>query len=282
MKLVRFGAAGQEKPGVVDADGKIRDVSAIVPDFSGEHLSDASLDKLRKADLASLPVAPADSRLGPVVGRVGNFLCIGLNYVDHAHESNLPIPSEPIIFNKSPSSITGPNDKVYIPIGSEKTDWEVEIAVVIGKDAYNVSEESALNYVAGYTICNDVSERAWQIERGGQWTKGKSAPSFGPIGPWLVTRDEISDPQNLDMWLDVNGARVQTGNTSTMIFTIAHIVSYLSKFMKLEAGDVITTGTPPGVGMGMKPPRYLKAGDTVRLGIAGLGEQQQSVVATNG
>lgn len=282
MKLVRFGPSGQEKPGVLGDDGVIRDVSSIVPDFTGEHLGDAALDKLRKADLAGLPAAPEGARLGPVVGRVGNFLCIGLNYVDHAHESNLPIPAEPIVFNKSPSSITGPNDDVVIPKGSEKTDWEVEIAVVIGKNAYNVSEADALSHVAGYLVCNDVSERAWQIERGGQWTKGKSAPSFGPIGPWLVTRDEIADPQNLDMFLDVNGERVQTGNTSTMIFTIAHIVSYLSTFMKLEPGDVITTGTPPGVGMGKKPPRYLKAGDTIRLGIAGLGEQNQQVVAYNG
>ena len=190
-----------------------------------------------------------------MVPRAGNFLCIGLNYVDHAHESNLPIPEEPIVFNKSPSSLSGPFDPVIVPAGSEKTDWEVEIAIVIGKDAYNVSEADALSHVAGYTICNDVSERAWQIERGGQWTKGKSAPTFGPLGPWLVTRDEIADPQKLDMWLDVDGQRMQTGNTSTMIFTIAHIIAYLSKFMKLEAGDVITTGTPPGVGMGKKPPR---------------------------
>lgn len=282
MKLVRFGPAGQEKPGILGDDGVIRDVSSIVTDFTPDNLSDAALDKLRKADLASLPAAPEGARLGAVVPRAGNFLCIGLNYVDHAHESNLPIPEEPIVFNKSTSSLSGPFDPVVVPAGSEKTDWEVEIAIVIGKDAYNVSEADALSHVAGYTICNDVSERAWQIERGGQWTKGKSAPTFGPLGPWLVTRDEIADPQKLDMWLDVDGERMQTGNTSTMIFTIAHIIAYLSKFMKLEAGDVITTGTPPGVGMGKKPPRYLKAGETVALGIEGLGRQEQAVVAYNG
>ncbi|WP_062226403.1 fumarylacetoacetate hydrolase family protein [Aureimonas frigidaquae] len=282
MKLVRFGPAGQEKPGVLDQGGTIRDVSSILPDFFGEHLSDAALDKLRSADLASLPAAPDGSRLGAVVPRAGNFICIGLNYVDHAHESNLPIPSEPIVFNKAPSSLSGPFDPVVIPKNSEKTDWEVEIAVVIGKEAYNISEADALSYLAGYTICNDVSERAWQTERGGQWTKGKSAPTFGPVGPWLVTRDEIADPQALDMWLDVNGERTQTGNTSTMIFTIAHVIAYLSTFMKLEPGDIVTTGTPPGVGMGKKPPRYLKPGDKVTLGIQGLGEQAQDVVAYHG
>lgn len=282
MKLLRYGPEGQEKPAAIDAGGVVRDISSLVPDLEGQHLSPESLAKIAAADLSALPAVGEGERIGPCVARVGNFICIGLNYVDHAHESGLPIPAEPIVFNKAPSSIVGPNDTVVIPHGSEKTDWEVEIAAVIGKACYMVEEADALDYVAGYCVCNDVSERAFQTERGGQWTKGKSAPTFGPIGPWLVTKDEVGDVQNLGLWLDVNGERRQTGNTSSMIFSMAHVVSYLSKFMRLEAGDVITTGTPPGVGMGMKPPVYLKAGDTIALGIDGLGRQDQKVVAYGG
>ncbi len=278
MKLVRFGDAHKEKPGIVDDEGRVRDLSSVIPDFFGEHLSDAAIEKIRRTDLASIPVVEEGARLGPVVARVGNFICVGLNYADHARESNLPIPSEPILFNKATSSIVGPNDTVIIPRTSEKTDWEVEIAAVIGKPGYEISENDALSHVAGYTICNDVSERAFQTERGGQWTKGKSSPTFGPIGPWLVTRDELPDVQTLDLWLDINGERKQTGNTSTMIFSMAFVISYISNFMALEPGDIITTGTPPGVGMGMKPPQFLKHGDVIRLGVQGLGEQQQKVV----
>ncbi|MNH90683.1 Ureidoglycolate lyase [compost metagenome] len=277
MKLVRFGEPGAERPGILDGEGRMRDVSSLVADFAGEALSPASLQRIRNADLATLPIAENSARLGPCVAKPGHFIAIGLNYVDHAHESNMPIPSEPVVFSKAPSSISGPTDDVVMPEGSEKSDWEVEIAMVIGTTAFNVSEADALDHVAGFCICNDVSERSYQIERGGQWIKGKSLPTYGPIGPWLVTRDEIADVQNLGLWLDVNGERRQTGSTSSMIFSLAHIVSYLSRFMRLEPGDIITTGTPPGVAMGMKPPTYLKRGDVMTLGIDGLGEQRQTV-----
>ncbi|WP_134499769.1 fumarylacetoacetate hydrolase family protein [Microvirga pakistanensis] len=279
MKLVRFGEAGQEKPGIIDGQGQIRDLSGVLPDITGAILSEESLSRIRSIDPSTLPLAPAGQRLGACVGQVRNFIAIGLNYADHAAETGAPIPAEPIVFNKAPSCIVGPNDDVIIPRRSEKTDWEVELAIVIGERASYVAANEALEFVAGYCVCNDVSEREFQLERGGTWTKGKGCPTFGPLGPWLVTKDEIPDPQNLSMWLDVNGERMQTGSTRTMIFNVAQIVSYVSHFMILEPGDVITTGTPPGVGMGMKPPRYLKAGDVVSLGIEGLGEQRQRFVA---
>ncbi|PVE24091.1 2-hydroxyhepta-2,4-diene-1,7-dioate isomerase [Microvirga sp. KLBC 81] len=279
MKLVRFGEYGREKPGIVDAQGQIRDLSGVVPDITGATLSSESLSRIRNVDAGTLPLASSGQRLGACVGQVRNFIAIGLNYADHAAETGAPIPAEPIVFNKAPSCIVGPNDDVIIPRGSQKTDWEVELAIVIGEHASYVGANEALGYVAGYCVCNDVSEREFQLERGGTWTKGKGCPTFGPLGPWLVTKDEIPDPQNLSMWLDVNGERVQNGSTTTMIFNVAKIVSYVSHFMILEPGDVITTGTPPGVGMGMKPPRYLKAGDVVTLGIEGLGEQRQRFVA---
>ncbi|RDI59802.1 fumarylacetoacetate hydrolase family protein [Microvirga subterranea] len=279
MKLVRFGDAGREKPGLVDANGQIRDASSLVPDITGQTLTSEHLARLRQADPCTLPAVPAGQRLGPCVGNVRNFIAIGLNYADHAAETGAPIPAEPIVFNKAPSCIVGPNDNVIIPRGSQKADWEVELAIVIGERASYVGANEALDFVAGYCVCNDVSEREYQLERGGTWTKGKGCPTFGPLGPWLVTKDEIPDPQNLSMWLDVNGERMQTGSTKTMIFNVAQIVSYVSHFMILEPGDVITTGTPPGVGMGMKPQRYLKAGDIMTLGIEGLGEQRQQVVA---
>ena len=278
MKLVRFGPAGQEKPGLVDAGGGIRDLSGVIPDLDGPSLSTASLEKLKALDPSSLPAAPAGARIGPCVGRVGHFIAVGLNFADHAAETGAPIPPEPILFNKAPSCIVGPNDDVIVPRGSSKLDWEVEIAIVIGERASYVAANEALNYVAGYCLCHDVSEREFQIERGGQWMKGKSCPTFGPLGPWLVTQDEVGDVQNLGMWLDVNGQRRQTGSTKTMIFDCAQIVSYISHFMILEPGDVITTGTPPGVGLGMKPPQFLKAGDVVTLGIEKLGEQRQTIV----
>ena len=281
MKLVRFGQPGQEKPGLVDSAGTVRDLSGVIGDIDAETLS-GGFAELQGVQPESLPAVPAGTRLGPPVARVGHFIAIGLNYVDHAHETNSPIPPEPIIFSKAPSCIVGPNDDVIIPKASEKTDWEVEIAIVIGRRASYVHANESLDYVAGYCVCNDVSEREWQIERGGQWMKGKSCPTFGPLGPWLVTPDEVGDVQNLSMWLDVNGQRMQTGNTKTMIFNCAQIVSYTSHFMTLEPGDVITTGTPPGVGLGMKPPRYLKAGDVVTLGIEKLGEQRQNFVAYHG
>ena len=279
MKLLRFGKKGKEKPGVLDKDGIIRDVSSIVADFGPETISPALLRALKKADLTALPAAPKNARIGAAVARTGHFIAIGLNYADHAAETGAPIPKEPIVFSKAPSCLSGPNDDVLLPKGSKKSDWEVELAVIIGKTCDYVSEEDALSHVFGYALCNDVSEREYQTERGGQWIKGKSAPTFGPLGPWLVTADEIKDPQKLDMFLDVNGKRAQTGNTATMIFTIRQIVSYLSQFMVLEPGDIITTGTPPGVGLGMKPPKFLKNGDEMHLGIAGLGEQRQKVVA---
>ncbi len=276
MKLVRFGAAGEEKPGIVGADGRVRDLSGVVPDIGGAGLGAAAMARIRAVDPATLPEAPAGARLGPCVAGVRNFVAVGLNYADHAAETGAPIPAEPILFNKAPSCIVGPNDDVIIPKASTKTDWEVELAIVIGTRASYVHANNALEYVAGYCVCNDVSEREFQLERGGTWSKGKGCPTFGPLGPWLVTPDEIPDVQNLAMHLDVNGERVQTGSTRTMIFTCAQIVSYISHFMILEPGDVITTGTPPGVGMGMKPPRYLKPGDRVTLGIEGLGEQAQT------
>ncbi len=278
MRLVRFGPAGQEKPGLVDAGGGIRDLSGVIPDVIGPSLSKATLERLKALDPATLPAAPAGARIGPCVGRVGNFIAVGLNFADHAAETGAPIPPEPILFNKAPSCIVGPNDDVIVPRGSSKLDWEVEIAIVIGERASYVAANEALNYVAGYCLCHDVSEREFQIERGGQWMKGKSCPTFGPLGPWLVTPDEVGDVQNLGMWLDVNGQRRQTGSTKTMIFDCAQIVSYTSHFMILEPGDVITTGTPPGVGLGMKPPQFLSAGDVVTLGIEKLGEQRQTIV----
>lgn len=279
MKLVRFGESGAEKPGIVDADGAIRDLSGVVSDIGGEAISPDGLAKLAAVDPASLPLAPEGARLGPCVAGTGKFICIGLNYADHAAESGMDVPPEPVIFMKATSAICGPNDPIIIPRGSEKTDWEVELSVIIGKRAKYVSEENALDYVAGYAVTNDVSERAFQIEHAGQWTKGKSSDNFGQIGPWLVTRDEVADPQDLSMWLKVNGETKQDGSTRTMVYGVAHLVAYLSRFMSLHPGDVISTGTPPGVGMGQKPPRYLKPGDVVELGIEGLGSQRQDVIA---
>jgi len=280
MKLVRYGAAGKERPGLLDADGRIRDLSAHVPDIAGDTLLPSSLDRLRALDPNSLPIV-GETRFGACVGAVGKFVCIGLNYSDHAAETGSPIPKEPIIFGKWTSAIVGPNDDVEIPVGSEKTDWEVELGVVIGKPGRNISEADALSHVAGYCVVNDVSERAFQIERGGTWDKGKGCDTFGPIGPWLVTADEIPDPQALGMWLDVDGKRMQDGSTKTMIFDVRTLVSYCSRFMSLRPGDLISTGTPPGVGLGMTPPVFLRAGQTMRLGIDGLGEQQQRVVAAS-
>jgi 2-keto-4-pentenoate hydratase/2-oxohepta-3-ene-1,7-dioic acid hydratase in catechol pathway len=279
LKLVRFGERGQEKPGIVDASGTIRDASGLVADFTPETIADAA-DRLRNADVGSLPAVSQGVRLGSPIARTNHFIGIGLNFADHAAESGMPIPTEPIVFSKAPNALSGPNDDIVLPRGSVKADWECELAFVIGKRAHYVSEADALTHVLGFALCNDVSERAYQNERGGQWIKGKSAPTFGPLGPWIATTDEIEDCQNLDMYLDLNGERRQTGNTKTMIFGVAHIIAYLSTFMALEPGDVVTTGTPPGVGMGMKPPLYLKAGDTLKLGIAGLGEQTQKVVAS--
>ncbi len=278
MKLVRFGAAGAEKPGIVDADGKVRDVSSKVADFVGAQLDPAALAKLRAIDLGALPIVPDGVRLGPPVAGTRNFVAIGLNYADHAKETGQELPAEPILFNKAPTCICGPNDNIIYPKNSDRMDWECEIAFVIGKRARYVEESRALDYIAGYTICNDVSERRWQVKRNGQWVKGKSAETFGPLGPWLVTTDEMADPHNLAMSLDVNGDRKQTGSTATMIFSIPKLLAYVTEFMVLEAGDVITTGTPPGVGSAKKPPEYLKAGDKLVLRIEGLGEQHQTVV----
>lgn len=280
MKLLRYGPVGQEKPGMLDASGTLRDLSGTVGDISGEVLTDAGLEKLRALDPASLPAVEGSPRLGPCVGDVGKFICVGLNYSDHAAESGMAVPDEPIIFFKATSAIVGPDDDVIIPKTSEKTDWEVELGVVIGTEARYVDEADAMSHVAGFCVVNDVSERAFQLERGGQWVKGKSADTFGPIGPWLVTRDEIPDPQALGMWLEVDGHRYQDGSTATMVFGVAHLVSHISQFMSLQPGDVISTGTPPGVGMGVKPdPVYLKPGNEIRLGIEGLGEQRQKVRA---
>ena len=279
MRLVRFGPRGSEKPGLIDAQGLLRDLSSVVSDIHGPTLSPESLARLRALDTSSLPAMPADTRLGPCVGQVPNVVCIGLNYSDHAAETNTPIPTQPIVFNKHTSALAGPNDPVVIAPGSGKLDWEVELAIVIGRPAWHVSEAEALQYVAGYCLCNDVSERAWQIEMEGQWTKGKSYLGYAPIGPWLLTADEVPDPQNIDLWLDVNGTRRQTGNTRTQIFGVATIVSYLSRFMALRPGDVIPTGTPPGVGLGQKPPVFLKDGDVMTLGSDLLGTQRQQTIA---
>jgi 2-keto-4-pentenoate hydratase/2-oxohepta-3-ene-1,7-dioic acid hydratase in catechol pathway len=279
MKLVRFGQPGREKPGIVDGEGRIRDLSGVVPDIAGEALSPKGLAKLAKVKIDSLPKVRAGARLGACVGGTGNFIAIGLNYSDHAAEAGMPVPKEPILFNKAPSCICGPNDDTMYPKGAQKLDYEVELGVVIGTRARYLSKSGAMDAVAGYCISNDVSEREFQIERAGQWTKGKGCETFGPLGPWLVTKDEIKNPQNLDMWLTVNGETRQKGNTKTMVFGVAHLVWYCSQFMVLEPGDVIATGTPPGVGLGFKPePKFLKVGDIVRVGIDGLGEQQQKIV----
>ncbi|MFV0411330.1 MAG: fumarylacetoacetate hydrolase family protein [Paracoccus sp. (in: a-proteobacteria)] len=278
MKLLRYGAPGAEKPGMIDEDGNIRDLSDYVTDIAGRDLDPAVLERIARLDPAALPLVGGSPRLGPCVAGTGKFICIGLNYSDHAAETGAKVPEEPIIFMKASSAICGPNDPIVIPRGSEKTDWEVELAVIIGKRAKYVSQAEAFDYVAGYAVTNDVSERAFQLEHSGQWTKGKSCDNYGQIGPWLVTKDEVPDPQNLRMWLTVNGEKMQNGSSSTMVFGVAKLVSYLSQFMSLHPGDVISTGTPPGVGLGMKPPRYLKAGDVVELGIDGLGQQRQDVV----
>ena len=278
MKLLRFGEAGAEKPGAIDADGRIRDLSAHVQDIRPDELDDAVIERLRALDLSSLPAVPASIRRGPPVSNIRKVICIGLNYSDHAAESGMAIPAEPVVFMKADTSITGPGDNVIIPMVSKKLDWEVELGVIIGKTAHYIEEADALEHVAGYCVVNDVSEREFQLEGTGQWVKGKSHDSFCPLGPELTTRDEVPDPQSLDLWLDVDGERVQTGNTSKMIFSVAHVVSYLSRFMTLRPGDLISTGTPPGVGAGFKPPRYLHAGQTMKLGVQGLGEISQTVV----
>lgn len=283
MKLLRYGPAGAERPGLLDPDGRVRDLSATVDDIGGEALRPDTLRTLRELDVDSLPLvegAPqADLRLGPCVAGVGKFICIGLNYADHAEEAGMPIPAEPIIFNKWTSSIVGPNDDILIPRGSVKTDWEVELGVVIGEPGVYIDEADAMSHVAGLCLVNDVSEREFQLERAGTWDKGKGCDTFGPTGPWLVTPDELADIDDLDMWLDVDGERQQTGNTSTLIFKVPHLVAYCSRFMSLQPGDIISTGTPPGVGMGKTPPRFLKGGEVVSLGIAGLGEQRANVVS---
>jgi 2-keto-4-pentenoate hydratase/2-oxohepta-3-ene-1,7-dioic acid hydratase in catechol pathway len=279
MKLVRYGPLHGEQQGIIDSDGRIRDLSGAVPGITGESLSPSNLASLKGIDLAKLPVAPGTPRLGPCVEKVGKFVCIGLNYSDHAAEAGMKVPTEPVIFMKATSSICGPNDDIVLPRGSTKVDWEVELGVVIGAPAKYVSEADAMSCVAGYCAVNDLSERAFQLEGTGQWVKGKSADTFGPIGPWLVTAEEIPDPQNLTMWLEVDGHRYQNGSTRTMIFGVRQLVSYVSRFMSLQPGDIISTGTPPGVGLGRKPPVYLKAGNRVKLGIQGLGEQNQLVVA---
>lgn len=280
MKLLRFGPIGSEKPGVLDNEGNIRNLSDVVTDIDGFSLSDDSLNALKKIDITTLPKVESNTRLGPCVGNVGKFLCIGLNYADHAAESGMPIPKEPEIFTKATSAISGPNDNIVQPRNSEKLDWEVELAIVIGKKTSYVSEEDAENFIAGYCVCNDVSERTFQLEKGSQWDKGKGCDSFGPIGPWLVTKDEVGDPTNLSMQLSVNGKMFQNGNTNTMVFKPAFIVSYLSQFMTLNPGDIISTGTPPGVGLGQTPPQYLKPEDVVELSIEGLGAQKQIVTAS--
>jgi 2-keto-4-pentenoate hydratase/2-oxohepta-3-ene-1,7-dioic acid hydratase in catechol pathway len=278
MKLVRFGSVGHEKPGIIDPDGKIRDLSSVVPDIAGDALSPSGLERIRNAPINSLPLVPAGTRLGACVGKVGNFIAIGLNYADHAAEAGMQIPKEPIIFNKAPNCICGPNDETVIPRDSTKLDYEIELGIVIGSRARYLTQDKAMDAVAGYCLANDVSEREFQIERAGQWTKGKGCETFGPIGPWLVTKDEITEPQNLNMQLTVNGEIRQKGSTKTMIFGVAHLVWYCSQFMVMDPGDIIVTGTPPGVALGMKPPKFLKAGDVVRLTMDGLGEQTQKVV----
>ncbi|MBO9646087.1 fumarylacetoacetate hydrolase family protein [Pseudacidovorax sp. NFM-22] len=279
MKLVRYGNPGKEKPGLIDAEGRLRDLSAVIPDLGAAQLDDKVVAKLRRLKTDTLPLVRGKPRLGCPVSQVGKLVAIGLNYADHAAEAGMPVPKEPIIFLKATTCIQGANDPVMLPKGSVKTDWEVELGVVIGRQARYVSQKEALDHVAGYCVVNDVSEREYQTERGGTWDKGKGCDTFGPIGPWLVTRDEVPNPQRLSLWLDVNGERMQTGSTRTMVFGVAKIISYVSQFMTLMPGDVIATGTPPGVGMGMKPQRFLRAGDTMTLGIEGLGEQVQPVVA---
>lgn len=282
MKLLRYGAAGEERPAILDQNGRIRDLSGIIEDVSGEALLPTSMERLSALDTDTLPLVKSDSRIGPCVSGVGKFLCIGLNYSDHAAEAGMDVPQEPILFMKATSSISGSNDPLILPRGSQKTDWEVELGVVIGNPGKYIDERDAFNHIAGYCVVNDVSERAFQIERSGQWVKGKSADSFGPIGPWLVSVDEVPDPQVLDLWLEVDGHRYQNGNTRTMVFGVAHLVSYLSNFMSLQSGDIISTGTPPGVGMGVKPEAvFLRPGNVVRLGVQGLGEQQQAVVSSD-
>ncbi|KHL52629.1 fumarylacetoacetate hydrolase family protein [Xanthomonas cannabis] len=279
MKLVRVGAEGHERPGLIDSEGRIRDLSGVIDDVAGEHITNAGLEKLRALDVTTLPLIEGEQRYGAAVGRIGKFICVGLNYADHAAESGMEVPKMPILFMKATTAVCGPNDTVIIPRGSVKSDWEVELGVVIGDVARDVSVDEALSHVAGYAVINDLSEREFQLEHGGQWVKGKSADTFGPIGPWLVTRDEIADPQNLSMWLEVNGHRYQNGSTRTMVFGVAELVSHISRYMTLMPGDVISTGTPPGVGLGQKPPVYLKPGDVMELEIEGLGRQRQPVVA---
>lgn len=280
MKLFRFGEAGHERPGAIAADGTQRDISGLIADLAGEALSPASLARLAEADLMACPTVPDATRLGPCVGRVGNFIGVGLNYSDHAEEMGMAVPTEPLLFNKATSCISGPNDDIRIPRGSEKTDWEAELAVVIGRYAHDVAEDQAADFIAGYCICNDVSERSFQMDRGGQFMKGKGCPTFGPLGPWLVTRDEIADVQDCDIRLLLNGRIMQQGSTSKMLFSVNYLVSYISRFMALEPGDVITTGTPAGVGLAMKEPRYLKPGDIVELSVEGLGVQRQRLIAS--
>jgi len=279
MKLLRYGSPGQERPAILTADRKICDLSGTIPDLAGEFLLPESIEKVRHTDVSLLPAVQGQPRIGPCVGKVGKFICIGLNYSDHAKEAGMAVPAEPVLFMKATSSICGPDDDIVIPRGSKKTDWEVELGVVIGKPGKYIEEEDALSHVAGYCLINDVSERAFQMEGTGQWVKGKSADTFGPIGPWLVTPDEVPDPQNLDMWLEVDGHRYQNGSTRTMVFGVAHLISYVSRFMSLQSGDVISTGTPPGVGFGLKPPVFLRPGNRMQLGINGLGQQNQRVVA---
>ena len=278
MKLLRFGQPGQEKPGILDSQGKVRDLSSIIDDIAGDVLSDSGLQQLRDTDLTTLPEVADNVRLGPCVARVGKFICIGLNYSDHAAETGAEVPPEPVIFNKWTSAICGPNDDVEIPRGSEKTDWEVELGVIIGKGGRYIDEADAMSHVAGYCVVNDVSEREFQLERSGTWDKGKGCDTFGPLGPWLVTRDEVADPHQLGMWLEVDGKRYQDGSTQTMVYQVPFLISYLSRFMSLQPGDIISTGTPPGVGMGQQPQVYLREGQRMRLGIDGLGEQSQRVV----
>lgn len=278
MKLLRYGPIGAERPAILDSEGKMRDLANVISDINSDALSPEGLAKIAGLDLASLPVVQGSSRIGSAIARPGKFICVGLNYADHARETGKEPPAEPVLFAKATTSLCGPNDDVEIPRGSDRTDWEVELGIVIGRRAKYVDEADALDYVAGYALVNDVSERRFQSERGGQWIKGKSHDTFGPVGPWMVTKDEFVDIQNVDLWLDVNGQRRQTGNTKTMIFGVAHLVHYISQFMTLEAGDIIATGTPPGVGLGMKPPTFLKAGDVITLGAAGLGEQCQRMV----
>ncbi len=279
MKLLRYGQPGKEKPALLDNSNQLRDLSAVIPDIISEALTPDSLKRIAALDPSSLPLVSGQHRIGPCVARVGKFICIGLNYSDHAAESGMKVPTEPVVFMKATSAVNGPNDNVIIPRNSVKTDWEVELGVVIGTEAKYIDEAKALDYVAGYCVVNDLSERTFQLEGTGQWVKGKSADTFGPIGPWLVTKDEVPDPQNLNMWLKVNGHQFQNGTTKTMVFSVAHIVSYLTRFMSLQPGDVITTGTPPGVGSGQKPPQFLRPGDKMQLGVQGLGEQNQTVVA---